>query len=177
VEAIKEGATNYICKPVGPEKLRSIVEEVKKIFEQRVLSVHLEKELIHHFRLEGIVGRSPRMLEVFDLMRRAAPHFRTALVLGETGTGKELVARALHKMSPRRNRPFAVCNCAAVVETLFESELFGHCKGAFTGAHEDREGLFESADGGMIFLDEVGEVGHGVKANSFALFTTRKSKE
>ena len=164
VEAIQEGAANYICKPVSPEKLRSIVEEVKEIFEQRARSVRLEKELVQHFNLEGIIGRSPRMLEVFELMRRVAPHFRTALVLGETGTGKELVARALHKMSPRRDRPFAVCNCAAVVETLFESELFGHRKGAFTGAHEDRKGLFESADGGVVFLDEVGELGSGVQS-------------
>jgi transcriptional regulator with GAF, ATPase, and Fis domain len=114
--------------------------------------------------LEGIIGRSPRMLEMFDLMRRVALHFRTALILGETGAGKDLVARALHKMSPRGDHPFAVCNCAAVVETLFESELFGHRKGAFTGAHEDRQGLFESADGGMVFLDEVGELNLGVQS-------------
>src|ERR1700730_2529918 len=89
VEAIQEGAANYICKPVSPEKLRSIVEEVKEIFEQRARSVRLEKELVQHFNFESIIGRSPPMLEVFELMRRVAPHFRTALVLGETGTGKE----------------------------------------------------------------------------------------
>jgi DNA-binding NtrC family response regulator len=164
VEAIQAGAARFVTKPVSPEQLRSIVEEVKALFEGRARAMQLEKEMAEHFNLEGILGRSPRMLEMFDLMRRVAPHFRTVLILGETGTGKDLVARALHKMSPRRDRPFAVCNCAAVVETLFESELFGHRKGAFTGAHEDRKGLFESADGGMVFLDEVGELSLGVQS-------------
>jgi DNA-binding NtrC family response regulator len=164
VEVIQAGAANYICKPVSPETLRSIVEEVKEIFEERARAMRLENELDKHSNLEGLIGRSVRMHEMFDLMRRVAPHFRTALILGETGTGKDLVARALHNMSPRRDRPFTVCNCAAVVETLFESELFGHRKGAFTGAHEDRKGLFESADGGIVFLDEVGELTLGVQS-------------
>ena len=159
-----EGADNFVCKPVSPEKLRSIVEDAKKHFKRRAHAAKLEKELVQYFNLEGIIGHSIRMLELFDLIRRVAPHFRTVLVLGETGTGKELVARAIHKLSPRRDQPFAVCNCAAVVETLFESELFGHLKGAFTGAHEDRKGVFESADGGTVFLDEVGELGPGVQS-------------
>lgn len=164
VEAIMEGADNFVYKPVNPEKLRSIVEEVKELFKRRAKAAKLEKELVQHFNLEGMIGRSIRMLELFDLIRRVAPHFRTVLVLGETGTGKEGVARALHKLSPRKDQPFAVCNCAAVVETLFESELFGHRKGAFTGAHEDRKGVFESADGGTVFLDEVGELAPGVQS-------------
>ncbi|MGD0696210.1 MAG: sigma-54 dependent transcriptional regulator [Terriglobia bacterium] len=164
VEAIHEGAAKCISKPVSPERLRALVEDVRELAKQRARSAKLEKELVQHFNLEGIIGRAPRMLELFDLIRRVAPHFRTALILGETGTGKELVARALHKMSPRHDRPFAVCNCAAVVETLFESELFGHKKGAFTGAHEDREGLIESANGGIVFLDEIGELGQAVQS-------------
>jgi DNA-binding NtrC family response regulator len=158
VEAIREGAADYVCKPVSIEKLRSLVEQARKLVSQRERSAALEKELTQLFSLEGIVGRSPPMLEVFDLIRRVAPHFRTALVLGETGTGKELVAQALHKLSPRRGQRFAVFNCAAVVETLAESQLFGHRKGAFTDAHEDKVGLFEWADGGTVFLDEVGDL-------------------
>ena len=164
VEAIREGAAKCIAKPVSPEKLRSLVEEVKELANQRTRSATLEKELLQLFNLEGIIGRCPRMLELFDLIRRVGPHFRTALIVGETGTGKELVAHALHKISPRRDRRFAVFNCAAVVETLFESELFGHRKGAFTGAHEDRAGLIESADGGTVFLDEVGELSQAVQS-------------
>jgi two-component system response regulator HydG len=164
VEAIMEGADSFVCKPFDPEKLRTIVEEVKGIFKRRAHSAKIEMELVQHFNVEGMIGRSTRMLELFDLIRRVAPHFRTVLVLGETGTGKEVVARALHKRSPRRDQPFIVCNCAAVVESLFESELFGHRKGAFTGAHEDRMGVFESANGGTVFLDEIGELGAGVQS-------------
>jgi DNA-binding NtrC family response regulator len=163
-EVVTAGGDIYLCKPVSPAKLRSTVGEVKELFTRRAQTGKLEKELVQYFNLEGIIGRSNRMLDLFDLIRRIAPHFRIALVLGETGTGKELVARALHKMSSRKDRPFAVCNCAAVVETLFESELFGHNKGAFTGAHEDRKGVFESANGGVVFLDEVGELGPTVQS-------------
>ncbi len=98
------------------------------------------------------------MLDVFSMIQRIAPHFRSVLVSGATGTGKELVARALHQMSEIRHKPFVVCNCAAIVESLFESELFGHVRGSFTGATSDRAGLFEAADGGTLFLDEIGEV-------------------
>src|SRR4029078_5328084 len=105
-----------------------------------------------------MVGRSPAMQELFDTIRRLAPHLRTVLVTGETGTGKELVAKALHRLGPRRDRRLITLNCSAVVETLFESELFGHVRGAFTGATDNKVGLFEHADGGTIFLDEVGEL-------------------
>ena len=108
-----------------------------------------------------MVGRSGVMLELFDRIRRFAPHVRTALVTGETGTGKELVARALHKSGPARNKKFVTINCSAVVESLFESELFGHMRGAFTGAVENKLGLFEVADGGTLFLDEIGELPAG----------------
>src|SRR5258705_10824154 len=105
-----------------------------------------------------MVGRGAAMQDVFGLIRRLAPHVRTALISGETGTGKELVARALHKLGPRSTKRFVTVNCSAVVETLFESELFGHVRGAFTGATEHKAGLFETADGGTLFLDEVGEL-------------------
>jgi transcriptional regulator with PAS, ATPase and Fis domain len=109
-------------------------------------------------QFEEMVGHSPLMLEVFARIRRAAPHFRTALVTGATGTGKELVARALHRLSPAASQKLATCNCSAIVETLFESELFGYVKGAFTGAASDKIGLFEYANGGTVFLDEIGDM-------------------
>jgi transcriptional regulator with GAF, ATPase, and Fis domain len=118
----------------------------------------LEGELLESSRFDQLVGRSPQMLEVFARVRRVAPHFRNALVTGATGTGKELVARSLHNLSPVSTGRFAVCNCSALVETLFESELFGHVKGAFTGATQDRVGLFEYAGGGSLFLDEIGDM-------------------
>ncbi len=158
VEAIREGATDYVCKPLSVEKLRRLVEQARELAGQHARAEALEKELIKVFALEGLIGRSPRMLEVFELIQRYAPHFRTALVLGETGTGKELVARALHNLSPRKSRPFLVCNCAALPEPLLESQLFGHRRGAFTGASEDQVGVFAAAHGGTVVLDEVGEL-------------------
>jgi DNA-binding NtrC family response regulator len=115
-------------------------------------------------RFEGIIGRSPQMRETFSRIRRIAPHFRTVLVTGETGTGKDLVARALHRLSPVCAGRYVVLNCSAVVETLFESELFGHVKGAFTGAGHDKVGLFEYADNGTLFLDEIGDMPLGTQA-------------
>lgn len=158
VVAIQAGATDYVCKPVSPEKLRQLVSETRKLVDLDQRGEALEQQLIGVFNLEGMIGRSPRMLEVFDLVRRVAPHLRTALITGETGTGKELVARALHNLSPRAGRRCAVFNCSALVDTLAESQLFGHRKGAFTGAVSDQVGMFEWANGGTVFLDEVGDL-------------------
>jgi len=119
-----------------------------------------------------MIGRGPVMQELFGVIRRLAPHVRTALVTGETGTGKELVARALHRTGPRRDRRFVTVNCSAVVETLFESELFGHMRGAFTGATENKPGLFELADGGTMFLDEIGELPASVQAKLLRVLET-----
>lgn len=110
------------------------------------------------YQFEGIIGRSPLMLDVFAKIRQVAPHFRNLLVTGPTGTGKELVARALHNLGPTPTSTFAICNCSAFVDTLLESELFGHVRGAFTGATHDKLGLFEYANGGTVFLDEIGEL-------------------
>jgi len=158
VQAIQKGACDYLTKPVSIEKLRQRVGRLVEECRQRQRLALLELELLDTAQFEGIVGRSPLMLDVFARIRRVAPHFRTALVTGATGTGKELVARALHRQSPASSGPFAVLNCAAVVETLFESELFGYVKGAFTGATQDKIGVFEYANGGVLLLDEIGDM-------------------
>ena len=158
VKAIQAGAADYVCKPISPEKVCKIVEETREQVDLTRRENRLENQFAEVFSLEGMIGRSPRMLEVFDLVRRVAPHLRTALITGETGTGKELVARALHTLSPRSQKRIAVFNCSALVDTLAESQLFGHRKGAFTGAISDQAGIFEWANGGTVFLDEVGDL-------------------
>ena len=158
VEAIQKGAADYLTKPLSIEVLRSKVGKFIEDRKRHHRSKMLDDELVKAFQFEGMIGRSPHMLDVYQKIQRVAPHFRTVLISGNTGTGKELVARALHRLSPVADRPFAVCNCAAVVETLFESELFGYVKGAFTGATQDKVGLFEHANGGTVFLDEIGEM-------------------
>jgi len=158
VEAIQKGACDYLTKPISIADLRQRVDKLVSEATRRQKAVRLEKELLGANRFDTMVGRSPEMLEVFARIRRVAPHFRTALISGATGTGKELAAQALHRMSPVASAPFVVLNCSAVVETLFESELFGYVKGAFTGAAGDRVGLFEHANGGTLFLDELGDM-------------------
>jgi len=163
VEAIQKGAADYFPKPFSPEKLRQrialIVEEAKR----RQRSSTLENELLENFQFEGIIGRSPLMLDLFSKIRRVAPHFRSVLVTGPTGAGKELVAKALHRLSGSEKR-FVAVNCSSITESLAESELFGHVKGAFTGANQDKVGVFEYADGGTALLDEIGEMPLGMQA-------------
>ena len=158
VEAIQKGACDYLTKPLDVGKLRTRIAGFLAEAEKRQKTLHLDRELIDACQFEGMVGRSPLMLEVFAKIRRVAPHFGTVLITGATGTGKELVAEALHRLSPSARGRFVVCNCSALVETLVESELFGYVRGAFTGATQDKPGLFEHADGGTIFLDEIGEL-------------------
>jgi DNA-binding NtrC family response regulator len=158
VEAIQKGATDYLVKPLDLEKLRARISSIQAEAQRRERTAQLDRELLDVYEFEGMIGRSPLMLEVFARIRRVSPHFKTILVTGSTGTGKELVARALHRLSPVSNGPFAVVNCSALVETLLESELFGYVKGAFTGALRDKVGVFEYADGGTVFLDEIGEM-------------------
>lgn len=158
VEAIQKGASNYLTKPLDLQKLRAQIERVQAEVRRRERTAELDRELLHVYEFEGMIGRSPLMLEVFAKIRHVAPHFKTILVTGTTGTGKELVARALHNLSPVASAPFSVVNCAALVDTLLESELFGYVKGAFTGALRDKVGIFEFADGGTVFLDEIAEM-------------------
>jgi two-component system response regulator HydG len=164
IEAVKLGALDYLSKPIDFARLRELLATVRFGIDRRQRLMAADSELASRFEFCGMIGRSPAMQELFDMIRRLAPHARTALVTGETGTGKELVARALHKLGPRKDRRFIAFNCSALVETLVESELFGHTRGAFTGAVDAKPGLFEAADGGTLFLDEVGELPLAVQA-------------
>lgn len=158
VEAIRLGAYNYLQKPLDLKQLRSIVNKAGEIVRIKQDNVQLHQRLDEKFGFEGVIGSSPAMLKAVEMLKRIAPTDAAVLILGETGTGKELFAQALHHNSLRKNKPFVALNCAAISESLLESELFGHLKGSFTGATEDRIGKFEYANGGTIFLDEVGDM-------------------
>ena len=164
IEAIKAGALDYITKPFDIDRLRELLVTVRKSMERRETLLRIDADVARQFEFYGLIGRSPAMQELFDSVRRFAPYARTVLVTGETGTGKELVAKALHRLGPRREKKLVTVNCSAVVETLFESELFGHMRGAFTGATETKVGLFEHAHNGTIFLDEIGELPMSLQA-------------
>ena len=174
VEAIQKGACDYMTHPLDIGRLRSRIVGLMADAEQRRKTFRIDQELLEAYRFQGIVGRSPSMLEVFAKMRRIAPHFRTVLVTGATGTGKELIAQALHTLNPIRSGRFVVCNCSALVESLMESELFGHVRGSFTGAVQDKVGLFEHADGGTIFLDEIGELSASAQAKLLRVLQNRQ---
>jgi DNA-binding NtrC family response regulator len=157
-EAIKLGATDYLIKPIEIKKLYYILKNIQEKISLRKSTYELEKELVQKYVFEGMVGKNPQMLEVFSLIERVSKYPVSVLITGETGTGKEMVARAIHNLSPRKDKKFVVCDCASIPETLFESELFGYLKGAFTGADRAKDGLFKEADGGTIFLDEIAEI-------------------
>jgi len=157
VEAVQKGAADYFPKPFSPEKLRQRIGLIVEDAKRRQRSSTLENELLENFQFEGIIGRSPLMLDLFSKIRRVAPHFRSVLITGPTGAGKELVAKALHQLSGSGKR-FVAVNCSSITESLAESELFGHVKGSFTGANQDKVGVFEYADGGTAMLDEIGEM-------------------
>jgi DNA-binding NtrC family response regulator len=158
VEAIKKGASDYLNKPLSIDPLRERIGKLVQEVRKRQRSLQLEDELRITSEFEGIVGRSPLMWEMFSRTRRVAPHYRALLITGETGTGKDLIARALHRLSPVASGNYGVHTCSAVVETLVESELFGHARGSYTGATTDKLGLFEHAHGGTLFLDEIGDM-------------------
>ena len=158
IEAVKAGALDYLTKPLDFERLRTLLVEVRDSIQRREQMMEVDAAVARQFEFHGMIGRSPAMQDLFDSVRRLAPHVHTVLITGETGTGKELVAKALHAAGPRQARRFTTLNCSAVVETLFESELFGHVRGAFTGASDTKVGMFEHADGGTLFLDEAGEL-------------------
>src|SRR5438093_6957177 len=145
VEAIKLGAREYLTKPFDFDRLKQVLTDIREELERRAQVVALESQVARQLEFCGMLGRSPAMQDVFSLIQRLAPHAKVILITGETGTGKELAARAFHHAGTRRNRPFVTINCSAVVDTLFESELFGHVRGAFTGAVESKPGVFEAA--------------------------------
>ena len=174
VEAIQRGACDYLNKPLDMEKLRSRIASLVLETERRQMTLRLDQKLVDAFQFEGMIGRSPLMMEVFAKIRRIAPHFRTVLVTGATGTGKELAALALHCLSLATRGKFVVCNCSTLVETLVESELFGYVRGAFTGAILDKPGLFEHADGGTILLDEIGELSPAAQAKLLRVLQNRQ---
>lgn len=158
ITAIREGAYDYVEKPFCPEKVELLI---KNLVEHQNLveeNISLRRKIEDRFHFEGIIAKSPKMLKIIELVKTVAPANATILIIGKTGTGKEVIARALHHQSPRRNRPFIATSCAALPEGLLESELFGHEKGSFTGAVERKKGKFEAGDKGTLFLDEIGEI-------------------
>jgi DNA-binding NtrC family response regulator len=158
VEAIKKGASDYWNKPVPIDTIRKRVDQLLETARRRMRASSLQHELLDSAEFHGIVGNSPQMWDLYSRIERVAPHYRTVLVTGQTGTGKDLVAKSLHALSPVADGHLVVLNCSAVVETLFESELFGHVRGSFTGAVADKTGLFEHAHKGTLFLDEIGDM-------------------
>ncbi|OGP92314.1 MAG: two-component system response regulator [Deltaproteobacteria bacterium RBG_16_54_18] len=158
VKALQAGATDYLTKPLDSNELIVKVHKALRYHQLEEENVLYREQLGIRFDFSRIIGKSARMRELFDMLATVAPTEATVLLLGESGTGKEIIANAIHQNSPRRERPYIKVNCAALPETLLESELFGHEKGAFTGAIEKKKGRFERADGGTIFLDEIGEM-------------------
>ncbi|MEO6811510.1 MAG: sigma-54 dependent transcriptional regulator [Isosphaeraceae bacterium] len=158
VTAMQAGATTYLTKPIDIGELRMVVDKASQSQRLARTNLELQRQLHERFGFEGVIGNSPLMHAIIDKLRQIAPTSATVLITGESGTGKELVAKALHVNGPRRNKSFVVLNCAALSENILESELFGHVKGAFTGADRDRKGWFEHANGGTLFLDEIGDI-------------------
>lgn len=174
ISAVKLGAYDYLCKPLDYARLEKGLDELTENFARRSEIRQLEEQLFQNLQYKGIVGNSPAMIEVFEIARKIAKHYSNVLIGGPTGAGKELVARALHDLSPVAEARFAVCNCSAFVDSLLESQLFGHMRGAFTGATETRAGLFEYANGGTVFLDEIGETSLSMQAKLLRVIQNRE---
>src|ERR1700736_5262749 len=174
IGAIKRGAYDYIPKPVDRSRLKKSLDELADSFHKRKRIRNLEHQLLNDLEFHGIIGRSPAMIKVFEMVRKVARHYTNILLIGATGTGKELIAKSIHQMSPVAQQRFAVCNCSAMVDTLLESQLFGHMRGAFTGATDTRPGLFEYANGGAVFLDEVGETSLAMQAKLLRVIQNRE---
>ena len=174
VKAIKLGAFDYLPKPFDPEELMHVVE--RALERRRLLqeNLHLKQQVSSKYRFENIIGASPAMQQVYRLIAQCAPTSSTVLITGESGTGKELIARAIHFNSQRRDRPFIAVDCNALTETLLESELFGHIKGAFTGAIANKKGVFEVANGGTLFLDEIGNISMSTQAKLLRVVQERE---
>lgn len=177
VQAMKLGAVDYLLKPFGPDQLSLVLQKVAN--QKKLMSEYqyVKHRLEDATRFENIIGRSRCMQEVFELVRQVAESDSSVLIVGETGTGKELVARAVHAKSKRRHLPFVAINCGAIPDTLLESELFGHQKGAFTGADRTRKGLLEVASGGTLFLDEIGEISTKMQVDLLRVLEEKKIRK
>ena len=158
VEAVKDGAEDYLTKPVDPQKLKLLLQRIAEINAHKRENEVLRRQLREKGTFGRIVGNSPAMRRIYQIIEQAAPTPASVLIMGESGTGKELIAQTIHQLSPRASAPFVAINCAAIPETLLESEIFGHERGAFTGAFDRRAGCFELADRGTLFLDEIAEM-------------------
>ncbi|MCB1049791.1 MAG: sigma-54-dependent Fis family transcriptional regulator [Acidobacteria bacterium] len=158
IEATRRGAFDYIQKPFTLSEVKLTLDRAIKFRELEKNYQMLRQEVRHSFSFQGLLGKSKQMLRVFELMKKVAPTQSNIMITGESGTGKELVAKGIHQLSTRANRTFVALNCSAIPENLLESELFGHVRGAFTGAIQNKRGLFEEADGGTLFLDEIGDM-------------------
>jgi len=174
VIAMKEGASDYLTKPFAMDELLLIIKRLLRMRQLEEENISLRKRVEERYGLEGLVGKSPQMMKIYELIETVALTDVTVLISGESGTGKEVVANAIHLQSPRKGRPFVKVNCAALPETLLESELFGHEKGAFTGALKQRKGRFEIADGGTLFLDEIGDISPGVQVKLLRVLQERQ---
>src|SRR5277367_6196287 len=173
VEAMKRGAVDFLTKPVNIERLDVLIKRALKTKTLEVEVQQLHERLDEKFDLGGIVGDSPLLKDVIERVKKVAQSKATILIEGESGTGKELIAQAIHQSSPRSHGPFVAVHCAALSETLLESELFGHERGSFTGATERRIGRFESADGGTLFLDEIGEISGSIQVKLLRFLETK----
>ncbi len=173
VEAMRRGAFDFLTKPVSLEKLEILIQRALQSRTLEAENVVLHERLDRKYSYSGIVGNSPRLTDVLDKVKLVAPSRATVLLEGETGTGKELIAQAIHQNSTRARKPFVPVHCAALAVNLLESELFGHEKGAFTGATERRIGRFEAADGGTLFLDEIGEIDASTQVKLLRFLETR----
>ena len=173
VEAMRRGAVDFLTKPVNIERLDVLIRRALKAKSLEVEVEQLHERLDEKFDLEGIVGESPLLKDVLERVKKVAQSKATILIEGESGTGKELIAQAIHQSSPRSRGPFVAVHCAALSESLLESELFGHEKGSFTGATERRIGRFESADGGTLFLDEIGEISGSIQVKLLRFLETK----
>ena len=174
VEAMKHGAYDFLTKPVNLDRLDLLLKRALREREVETENRGLREQLDSKYGLENIVGQSPQMQELFDMIRQVSASRATVLIQGESGTGKELVAHAIHRLSPRVHGPFVPVHCAALSRNLLESELFGHEKGAFTGASELRRGRFELADGGTLFLDEIAEIDPSIQVKTLRVLEERK---
>ncbi|HEY1462490.1 MAG TPA: sigma-54 dependent transcriptional regulator [Terriglobales bacterium] len=174
VQAMRIGAYDYITKPIDTSRLRTILQNASALIETKAELEVTRRKLRNAGSLGSLVGASKKMQEIFRLIEMVAPSTASVLITGASGTGKELVARTIHELSPRRNKPFIPINCAAIPETLIESEIFGHEKGAFTGAVERRTGCFELAEGGTLLLDEIGEMPVATQAKLLRVLEDRK---